>query len=49
MGLFSKKEEVTEQVTENVEIEEVQTTFNEDSIDILVEEGEVENVSNEDE
>lgn len=49
MGLFSKKEEVTEQVTENVEIEEVQNTFNEDSIDILVEEGEVENVSNEDE
>lgn len=49
MGLFSKKEEVTEQVTENVEIEEVQTTFNEDGIDILVEEGEVENVSNEDE
>lgn len=49
MGLFSKKEEVTEQVTENAEIEEVQTTFNEDGIDILVEEGEVENVSNEDE
>ena len=48
MGLFSKKEEVTEQVTENAEIEEVQTTFNEDGIDILVEEGEVENVSNED-
>lgn len=49
MGLFSKKEEVTEQVTENAEVEEVQTTFNEDGIDILVEEGEVENVSNEDE
>ena len=49
MGLFNKKEEVTEQVTENAEIEEVQTTFNEDGIDILVEEGEVENVSNEDE
>lgn len=27
-------------------MEEVQTTFNEDSIDILVEDGEVENVSN---
>lgn len=28
--------------------EEVQNTFNEDDLDILVEEGEVENVSNED-
>ena len=28
---------------ENKEIEEVQTTFNEDSIDVLVEDGTVEN------
>lgn len=31
------------------EIEEVQTTFNEDGLDILVEDGEVENVYNENE
>ena len=30
------------------EEQEVQDTFNEDDLDILVEEGEVENVSNED-
>ena len=38
-----KKEELE---VEEVE-EEVQDTFNEDDLDILVEEGEVENVSNE--
>ena len=38
-----KKEELE---VEEVE-EEVQNTFNEDGLDILVEEGEVENVSNE--
>ena len=32
---------------EELEVEEVQDTFNEDGLDILVEEGEVENVSNE--
>ena len=31
------------------EIKEVQTTFNEDGLDILVEDGEVENVYNENE
>lgn len=31
------------------EIEEIQTTFNEDGLDILVEDGEVENVYNENE
>ena len=30
-------------------VEEIQTTFNEDSLEVLVEEGEVENVSNEEE
>lgn len=39
-----KKEELE---VEEVE-EELQDTFNEDDLDILVEEGEVENVSNED-
>lgn len=39
-----KKEELE---VEEVE-EELQDTFNEDGLDILVEEGEVENVSNED-
>lgn len=38
-----KKEELE---VEEVE-EEIQNTFNEDGLDILVEEGEVENVSNE--
>lgn len=38
-----KKEELE---VEEVE-EEVQDTFNEDDLDILVEEGEIENVSNE--
>ena len=38
-----KKEELE---VEEVE-EEIQDTFNEDDLDILVEEGEVENVSNE--
>lgn len=31
------------------EIEEIQTTFNEDGLEILVEDGEVENVYNENE
>lgn len=38
--------EELEKKVEEVE-EEVQDTFNEDDLDILVEEGEVENVSNE--
>lgn len=35
-----------EEIEKKVE-EEIQDTFNEDDLDILVEEGEVENVSNE--
>lgn len=38
--------EELEKKVEEVE-EEIQDTFNEDDLDILVEEGEVENVSNE--
>lgn len=34
-----------EEVKEVIETEELQTTFNEDSIEILVEEGSVENAS----
>lgn len=41
-------EEVKKEELEVEEVEEVQDTFNEDDLDILVEEGEVENVSNED-
>ena len=40
-------EEVKKEELEVEEVEEVQDTFNEDDLDILVEEGEVENVSNE--
>lgn len=40
-------EEVKKEELEVEEVEEVQDTFNEDGLDILVEEGEVENVSNE--
>lgn len=41
---MEKKEVVVEETTnEEVEELEVQTTFNEDGIDILVEDGEVEN------
>ena len=52
-GTFNKKiggenmEEVKKEELEVEEVEEVQDTFNEDDLDILVEEGEVENVSNE--
>lgn len=42
-------EEVKKEELEVEEVkEEIQDTFNEDDLDILVEEGEVENVSNED-
>lgn len=37
-------EELVEQFKENASEEDVQTTFNEDSIDVLVVEGDVENV-----
>lgn len=40
------EEKITEEV---VEQEEVQSTFNEDSINVLVEDGSVENVDNENE
>ncbi len=44
-----ENEEIKNIEEENLtNIEETQNTFNEDSIDVLVEEGEVENVSNED-
>lgn len=43
-----ENEEIKNIEEENLtNIEEIQNTFNEDSIDVLVEEGEVENVSNE--
>ena len=44
---MDKKEKVVEQTTneQNVEELEIQTTFNEDGIDILVEDGIVENVA----
>ena len=43
---MDKKEKVVEQTTneQNVEELEIQTTFNEDGIDILVEDGIVENL-----
>lgn len=44
-----KVEETETTETEVVEDMEVQTTFNEDGIDVLVEEGSVENVYNENE
>jgi len=37
-------EELVEQFKENASEEDVQTTFNEDSVDVLVVEGAVENV-----
>lgn len=52
MALFKKKEkEVKTEVKEDIEVVEseeleVQTTFNTDGLDILNEDGEVENVSN---
>jgi len=39
---FSKKEDID---MENEKIEELQTTFNEDGLDILVEDGVVENLA----
>jgi len=42
-------EALKEQEKKIEEIAEVQTTFNEDGLDILVEDGEVENVYNENE
>lgn len=43
---MDKKEKVVEQTTneQNVEELEIQTTFNEDGIDVLVEDGTVENL-----
>lgn len=43
---MDKKEKVVEQMTneQNVEELEIQTTFNEDGIDVLVEDGIVENL-----
>lgn len=43
---MGKKEKVVEQTTneQNVEELEIQTTFNEDGIDVLVEDGIVENL-----
>lgn len=43
---MDKKEKVVEQTTneQNVEELEIQTTFNEDGIDVLVEDGIVENL-----
>ena len=45
MTIKKKKKTTDEKETTNEEVEEleVQTTFNEDGIDILVEDGEVEN------
>lgn len=40
---MEEKEIVVEETTKEVEELEVQTTFNEDGIDILVEDGEIEN------
>lgn len=40
---MEKKEIVVEETTKEVEELEVQTTFNEDGMDILVEDGEIEN------
>ncbi len=40
---WKKKEIVVEETTKEVEELEVQTTFNEDGMDILVEDGEIEN------
>lgn len=40
---MEEKEIVVEETTKEVEKLEVQTTFNEDGMDILVEDGEIEN------
>jgi hypothetical protein len=40
---MKEKEIVVEETTKEVEELEVQTTFNEDGMDILVEDGEIEN------
>lgn len=40
---MEEKEIVVEEATKEVEELEVQTTFNEDGMDILVEDGEIEN------
>lgn len=40
---MEEKEIVVEKTTKEVEELEVQTTFNEDGMDILVEDGEIEN------
>ena len=40
---MEEKEIVVEETTKEVEELEVQTTFNEDAMDILVEDGEIEN------
>lgn len=40
---MEEKEIVVEETTKKVEELEVQTTFNEDGMDILVEDGEIEN------
>jgi hypothetical protein len=46
VSIMGKKENVVEQTTneQNVEDLEIQTTFNEDGIDVLVEDGIVENL-----
>jgi hypothetical protein len=46
VSIMGKKEKVVEQTTneQNVEDLEIQTTFNEDGIDVLVEDGIVENL-----
>lgn len=40
---MEEKEIVVEETTKDVEELEVQTTFNEDGMDVLVEDGEIEN------
>lgn len=40
---MEEKEIIVEETTKEVEELEVQTTFNEDGMDILVEDGEIEN------
>lgn len=40
---MEEKEIVVEETTKEVEELEIQTTFNEDGMDILVEDGEIEN------
>jgi hypothetical protein len=46
VSIMDKKEKVVEKTTneQNIEELEIQTTFNEDGIDILVEDGIVENL-----